>query len=197
LHSSTDDVVTTAAGWHRDAPTANEYEERMDRWLDYYRREGIEAVSYGAIVLRRRTSSGPNWVRSTRLPSGRVGPADTHLRRLFAAQDTLTGASDEDVLELRPAVADEAALEQELVRDQERWTIRSLTLALEAGLGFRAGLDATTGEIVRRLDGTRTVREVLAETASAVDVAPGDLERAGLALTRQLLELGFVVPFAD
>ena len=88
LHSSTDDALATAAGWHRDAATADEYGERIDRWLDYYRREGIGAVSYGAIVMRRRVGGG-NWVRSTRLPSGRVGPADAHLRRLFAAQDAL------------------------------------------------------------------------------------------------------------
>ena len=42
-----------------------------------------------------------------------------------------------------------------------------MTLALERTAWASApGLDATTTEVVRRLDGTRTLREVLAENGS-------------------------------
>jgi hypothetical protein len=193
LHSSTDDALATAAGWHRDAATADEYGERIDRWLDYYRREGIAAVSYGAIVMRRRVGGG-NWVRSTRLPSGRVGPADAHLRRLFAAQDALADlTADDALLDRRLALVDRVALEQELAVHGGQWAPRSITLVLEEGIGFRAGLDRTTTAIVRRLDGARTLREILLDAAAELNVPVADLEQAGAALARQLLELGFAV----
>lgn len=193
FHSSTDDALATAAAWHRDAPTDEEYGMRIDRWLEYYRREGIAAISYGAVVLRRR-SGGTAWVRSTELPPGRVGPADAHLRRLFAAQDVLGGlTADDALLDCRVALVDRVAIEQELAVDQGRWTARSITLVLEDGIGLRAGLDRTTTAIVRRLVGERSLREVLAEAAAELEVPAVDLEQAGVALARQLLELGFVV----
>ena len=66
-------------------------------------------------------------------------------------------------------------------------------IVLEEGIGLRAGLDRTTTAIVRRLDGARLLREVLVEAAAELEVAVGDLEQAGVALARQLLELGFAV----
>lgn len=193
FHSSTDDALATAAAWHRDAATDEDYGERIDRWLDYYRREGITAISYGAIVVRRRTG-GRTWVRSTRLPPGRVGPADAHLRRLFAAQDVLDGLTADDALLDRSLIlVDGVAIEQELVIDGGDWAARSITLVLEDGIGFRAGLDQTTTAIVRRLAGGRSLREVVTEAAGELELPVAELEQAGAALARQMLELGFVV----
>jgi Ribosomal protein L11 methyltransferase (PrmA) len=145
-------------------------------------------------VARLLPAGGGNWVRSTRLPSG---PADAHLRRLFAAQDALADlTADDALLDRRLALVDRVALEQELAVHSGQWAPRSITLVLEEAICFRAGLDQTTTAIVRRLDGATPLREVLATAAAELAVPAADLEQAGVALARQLLELGFVV-FGD
>jgi hypothetical protein len=76
LHYKTDDPVTPAAGWLRPLASGSptEHEAALDRWLEYLRRSGIEAVGYGAVVLRRR-SGGSNWVRLDEIPIDRLEPA--------------------------------------------------------------------------------------------------------------------------
>src|SRR5262249_36924658 len=60
-----------------EGETAEQWAARMDRWLAYYEQIGIEAISNGVILLRRR-SNGPNWFFIDRAPNigGNVGQAN-------------------------------------------------------------------------------------------------------------------------
>jgi SAM-dependent methyltransferase len=190
LHSATDDPLATAAAWNRSADSPEEYAERIDRWVDYYRREGIEALGYGAIVLRKRR--GENWIRSAQIPAGRLAPASAHLQRLFDGQDHLAGTRD--VLDASYAFAERCTLDQQLGVTPHGWRARAVTLALEDGLGFRAGLDEVTARIVGMIAPDRTVREG-ADAVAAELGAPRDEVRAAAAdLVRKLVELGFLEP---
>jgi methylase of polypeptide subunit release factors len=190
FHSRTEDPLSTAASWNRDAKGAGNFAERVDRWVSYYEREGIDALAYGGLVLRKR--SGKNWLRSAELPSGRLSSAGDHLERLFAAQDFL--ATNPDLLATRFAFAPEAAVEQELRPGDAEWRTTELTLKLISGLGFRAGLDDMTSRVVQRLAPTRTLGECLDAIAAELGVKPANLRPAGAALVRQLVELGFLEP---
>jgi len=88
------DLVTYAAQWNLllAARGSERFLSAVDRWLDYYRDAGIEAISDGMIVLRRR-SAGPNWVRAIEVPGRPTGPAGDHLLRLFEARDRRDEAS--------------------------------------------------------------------------------------------------------
>jgi len=89
IHTGSDDALASAAAWNRAAGTETEgYAERIDAWLEYYERLGIEKIAYGTIVARRR-SGGANWVRSVELPADRLHDASDHLQRMFAAHDVL------------------------------------------------------------------------------------------------------------
>ena len=190
LHSETDDALSSAASWNRDARDAAEYAERVSRWADYYRAEGIEALGYGAIVLRRRT--GDNWVRTLKLPPRRVRPAEAHLRRLFAAQDLLAAAPP--LLEQRFAFVADARLEQLLRPEGQAWMGSEAAVVIDEGLGFRAGLDANTTRMVTALGSERPLGELLDEVAAELGVEAGVMRQAGSELVRRLLELGFLVP---
>ena len=197
FHSGTDDALNAAAGWNRNIASATERAEKIDRWLEYFRSEGIDAISYGAIVLRRR-SSGANWVRSTELPRRHFGQASAALERMFAAQDFIEGAStDELLLESRLRVASDVTLEQQLAQDDGRWVLRQAELRLEGGLGFTAGLDPSATRVVSGLDPSRPARASLEETADALEAPRGEFLRSGAELLRLMLTLGFAVPADD
>jgi methylase of polypeptide subunit release factors len=193
LHTRTDDPLRAAAAWNRDAPSAAEYTERIERWLDYFRQEGIEAIAYGGIVMRRR--SGPNWVRSTQLPHRTLHQAGPQLEQLFAAQDFLAEVpTDEALLERRFAVAAGTTLEQTLAPSGGRWSLQESELRLGGGLDFVAGLDEYAMRIVTALDPTRPLGETLDATAATVDLDHEEFRAAGATLVRRMVELGFLVP---
>ena len=198
LHYRTDDPLAHAAGWLR--PLANdsqeEHEAALDRWLDYLREQEIEAVGYGAIVLRRRSGT-PNWVRLDEIPIERLEPATEHTLRIFAAEDYLAALTDERaLLEERFALVDAHRLEQVLVCREGRFEVESQTLALTEGLAFRAGLDRSTAMLIPHFDSHRRLADVLAAAEADLDVAEDDRERyaaAALPVVRRLFELGFLV----
>jgi Methyltransferase small domain len=193
LHTGTDDPLSAATGWNRQARSPEERLAKIDRWVEYFREEGIEAISYAALVLRKR--AGDNWVRSTELPRGRFGPASDALERMFSAQDALeTAPGDEALLTRRFRIADDVTLAQELGRDEDGWALRTAELRLEGGLGFVAGLDPNATRVVGALDGDRPLRAVLEDAADALGVDRKEFLPAGAALVRRMVELGFALP---
>jgi methylase of polypeptide subunit release factors len=194
LHTGTDDPLSAAAGWNRDAPTLEQRSERIERWVEYYRREGIERIAYGAIVLRRRDGDS-NWVRAVELPRARLRPAGPHLERLFAAQDFLQGTGDDELLlRHRFEVPPEVRLEQRLVREAGGWRLESAELRQLAGLGFVAGLDEGATRVIAGLDGDRALAATIEAAAADLRAEPAEFRPAAAALVRRMAELGFLVP---
>ncbi len=184
LHSTTDDPLSNAAAWTREAvETPAEFGAALDRWTDYYRELGIEAVAYGALVLRRR--DGETWSRGASLPPRPLEPASSHLLRMFAGVDAAAGGDDE-LLERRLSLAPTARFEQ-VVAPSEGWTVTSATLALEEGLGFRADVDEPTLKLLRALDGRMTARAAVVGTLGEEALADS------AAILRGMLETGFLV----
>ena len=197
LHYRTDDPLTHAAGWLR--PLAEEdpdaYDRALGRWLAYLDRLGIEAVAYGAIVLRRR--SGTNWVRADELPVERLETASEHVVRVFAAEDFLrTNGGGDSLLRERFAVVGRHRVEQTLRCRDGGLVAEEVALVLEEGLGFRAGLDRYTLALLPQLDGTHLLGDVLERLSSELPLAPEEralFVPAALPVVKRLLELGFLV----
>jgi hypothetical protein len=164
---------------------------RFERWADYYRNEGIEALGYGAIVLRRRQDGG-GWTHALQLPDGRVRPAAEHVERLFAAQDLL--AEGPPPLDRAYVFVPLARLEHRLAPGESGWAGGEASLVLEEGLAVRVGLDAATARTVAAIGDGRPVGETLDELAPQLGVTPDAMRSAGAGLVKRLLELGFLFP---
>ena len=193
LHTGTDDALAAAAGWNRSVDP-EERGEKIDAWLEYFRNEGIEAIAYGAILLRKRTGAA-NWIRSTELPRGRFRQASVALERMIAAQDYLEAVPDDErLLDGAYRIADDVTLDQQLAQEDGQWSLRQAELKLGGGLGFIAGLDPGSTRVVTGLDPGQPARRTLEDAAAAVGVDIAEFLPAGAALLRQMLTLGFVVP---
>jgi methylase of polypeptide subunit release factors len=174
------DLVSYAALWNLPlaAGGIDLFLAAVDRWLDYYRRERIEAISEGMVVLRRR-SGGPNWVRAIEVPGEPTGPAGDHLLRLFEARDRRDElAADDDVLAARfdlvPGLLVRWRAEgPDLGEKQAR-------IQLENGVGFAAPMSAEVAELIASFDGSRRLGELALEDHESV------------ATLRRLFALGLV-----
>jgi len=198
LHYRTSDPVAHAAGWLRPLGESDPdlYAEALDRWLEHLRSLRIDAIGYGAIVLRRR-SGNRNFVRTDPLPLDRLEPAGEHTLRVFAAQDALARLDDEDLLELPLALTGSHRLQQTLAARDGSLVVESQTLELTEGLRFTVGVDRHTVSLLPHLDGRRPLRDVLALATRTSSLDPEERERfvpAALPVVRRLLELGFLEP---
>jgi Methyltransferase small domain len=196
LHYRTNDPLAHAASWLRplgetDVPA---YEEAIDRWTQHLDGLGVEAIGYGAIVLRRR-SSGRASTREDPLPLDRLEPAGDHTLRVFAAQDLLERADDSALLETRLALTPSHRLVQHLEAADGGFAVQTQTLELTDGLRFTVGVDRHTASLLPYLDG-RPLREALAAAADTFVLAENEraaYEPAALPVVRRLLALGFLV----
>lgn len=193
LHYRTDEPLTTAAGWNQtESGDPARYAEQIDKWMAYYRELDIRGIAYGSLVLRRR--HGANWFRTDPLPPGRLRPASEHILRIFAAQDFLATSDEEDLLlRERVRVTAKATVEQRVRFPGGSPRIEEMSLTLDEGVGFEAGLDPKVLLLLTHLDGERTLREALAEAAKRDGASDTErYVRAGLPVARRLFELGFL-----
>jgi len=196
LHYRTNDPLTHAASWLRPLgetdPTA--YERALDRWTGHLSELGIDAIGYGAVVLRGR-ATGRRWIRRDPLPLDRLEPAGDQTLRVFAGQDLLERVSDSELLDTCLVLTPEHAVEQQLEAIDGSFSVRAQTLELTDGFCTRVGVDRHTASLLPHLDG-RPLRDAFAAAEITFDL--GDDEHAAyvpaaLAVVRQLLGLGFLV----
>jgi len=180
LKYATVDLVVYAAQWNRMllAQGRDAFLASVDRWLDYYRSEGIGAITEGMVVLRRR-SGGRTWVRAIDVPAEPNGPAGDHLLRLFEARDRRDELAEDDAL---------LAAQLDLVPGlRASWRAegpglgeRQAKIHLENGVGFAAPVSAELAERIASLDGSLPLRELVGE------------DHDSLAALRRLFALGLV-----
>jgi methylase of polypeptide subunit release factors len=196
LHYRTSDPVAHAAGWLRTLgetdPAA--HAEALDRWLGHLDADGIEAVAYGAVVLRRRAGAR-NWIRADPLPLEKLEPAGEHTLRVFAAQNLLQELGDEGLLDVPLALTEHHRLEQSLVVRDGGLVVEAQVLELTDGLRFTVGVDRHTVSLLPHFDGARPLREVLDRARGTFELEPEEQDRfvpAALPVVMRLLELGFL-----
>jgi hypothetical protein len=171
------------------------YSETIDRWLDYDQELGIEAIGYGAVILRRR--EGSNWVRADSMHGSLVGLAGEQVSALLEVQDLLASLDEPDaILDLVCEANPRHRLEQVLRPGDDGYEVGAASVVLEEGIGFRAAVDMHSMQLLVRLDGKRSLREVVEEAREAVEpeMGAGEFASAAVRALRRMIELGFVRP---
>ena len=182
-----------AAAWNRPFRGDPErYGAGIARWTEYFAELGVEAIAWGAIILRRR--DGGNWFFPYTSMTERITGASDHVLRLFAAQDFLAAAGPEELLDAVMTVAPEHRIEQTIrLRDGGELIERNI-LRLERGLCFEVSIDGFAERVLALLDGERTLREAVVEAAAESEAPLTEFVENAIPVMRRLVELGFVIP---
>ncbi len=206
LHFGAADPLAYAARANAPLKTADraEYERTLDRWLAYYRESGIEALSSGAVVLRRR-SGGRTWKRmasvslepATGLPLDHadrgVEPCGEHVLRLLRAQDSLAPIEPvERLLDERLGPAKDQVIDQRLTFEGAEYRVDPPTVRATSGLGLEVPVDVATMQALLHLPDADSLRAAIEEAALTLGMATADLTRTVLPAIRRLVELGLV-----
>jgi len=135
--------------------------------------------------------TGPTRRRSPSTDSTRRGE---HVERLLRTHTYLAQLDDNRGLPRRRLLARRVGSGSSRRMRPQRggFAVEGAWLALDDGLGFRAAVDGVAVELVARVDGRRSLRQVTAEVASSLGVDPDQAEQAALPVVRRMLELGFL-----
>jgi SAM-dependent methyltransferase len=172
--------------------TAAAVGDALEEWMRYYERERITGISW-CVVTMRRAQGARTWFELDELPTGIHAPVGDHLLRCFEARELLAGLGDDAVLDMRPRLAPEARLEQQFTPAPDGWAPGEGRLRLAGGLPFEPAVDTQLANLLVACDGTRPLRELLAQAAAAADTSTDNVARAGIGVTRQLVEAGFLL----
>lgn len=194
LRLKTDDPLTYAANWLRTSNGHNPttYGSLLDEWVRYYKKLGINFISYGAIMLRRR--SVKNWQRAdTAYLSHPTTNASEQIQLIFANQDLLESRDDErQLLEYKFLLSPAHQLEHTLKAEATHWAVKEATLKYAGGLGFAVRVDRLVGVVLAGCDGSHLLGELIADLAKGLNVEFESVVPPSLAIIKKLLQLGFL-----
>ena len=183
------DPATYVELWLKDAGLhgASDYLVRYDTWLSWFDEQGIEAVGFGWINLRKRASAaGP--VQTTRnlleWPYDVEQPVAPAIGDWFAAVDVPVDTGSR--LVVRPDVQQET-LGQPGAEDPETVVLRQ-----QRGLRRARKCDTVEAALVGACDGELTVGQILDALAQLLDLDPAQTRETYLPVVRELVVEGFL-----
>ena len=181
--------------WLKDAGLQDsaDYLHRYDTWLAWFEKQGIEAVGFGWINLRKRSAAatGEATLRLEEWPYDVEQPIAPAIAAWGAAVDALAGLSDDDALLAARLVAREDVQQETLgapgAEDPH-------TVVLRQQRGFRRARKADTVEaaLVGACDGELEVGQILDALAQLLDADPAETRVAYTSKVRELVAEGFL-----
>jgi methylase of polypeptide subunit release factors len=171
------------------------FAETLASWLEYYRREKIESLASGVVILRRRV--GPNWLHGLEISAETRGTASAHLQAIVAAQDYLARSpSDDELLATAFVIPEVHRLNQSLRSRGSEYVVEATSLSLEEGLGTSATIEPELVPVLLRLDGSQLLAEAVRDVAALTEADPDGLADRAVAFILDLLRRGFAAPAA-
>ncbi len=191
----TEDPLSYAAGWLRSAEPQDQaqYGQLLDVWQQYYARLGIERISSGVVILRRR-SAQRHWVRTNAFPFDlQAGSGSEQILRIFAAQDVLENLRDAHaLLDHRLVLAPDHEMEHVLQVEQGSWQVKQAVLKLNRGLALTGPVDRLVSIIVAGCNGQRVLRDLVTQVAHAMQIDFEVVVPPCLKAIRNLMQSGFL-----
>jgi methylase of polypeptide subunit release factors len=197
LHYATVTPASYAARWNIELrPRPPVFKATVQRWLDYYRREGISRIGLGGVILRRREAA-TNWIRALDMATGPGRTSGDHVMRLFTAADFLETVKGRDLFNYAFTLVDGHRVDQTLAYPSDKYVIGPAVYRHIAGIGLEARIDPRVLEVLLECNGRGTLEALVNETAAR----RGEPADAVAALVeepvRQLVERGFIIPIVD
>jgi len=199
LHYATLDPLNYAMRWNAELrgrdPQA--FDATVRRWLDYFRREHVEQIAFGGIILRRRDGVSSHWTRALKMSEGPTGACSDQILRLFDAADFLESPAGQDLFRHAYTLVEGHTVNQALDFRDGKYGVAPAIFRCVPGIGLEAPVDARVLEVVLECRADRTLSELV--TATAAD--RGESVEAVQALVgpavRELVQRGFMVPVSD
>ena len=196
MRNTSQDVATYAAKWlrHTEKLEIDNLQELFDEWMAYYREHGIERIGGGVINMRRR-HGGTNWFRADDGVETIYGPGGEYIIKVFAAQDFLEEAADDEaLLGMFFSISPDLRMVQQKAPSPDGWALEVSEVHLSRGLAEKGRIDPYVEGLLIGCDGTRPLKDLIADIASALGVEVSRIEPSVCAMVRDFVGKGFLLP---
>ena len=193
LHHESEEPLDYAVKWNELARREGsaQFEAAVGRWLEYYAAERIEQIASGAAILQKR--AGENWFRVERMPGSPQESASAHILRVFAAQGRMQELGDEELLLGETfSLVDGHRLDQSMVYRAREFTLDSIQMYLDEGVGLRGRIQPLAIHVLLRLDGKQPLRALIGVVEEELGLEHTELQQAVVTSVRELYGLGFL-----
>ncbi|GAA4885786.1 DUF7059 domain-containing protein [Actinomycetospora straminea] len=183
--------------WLRDAgvdPASPEGTVLSERWLDYLAGEGVLAIGFGFVTLRRTAPDVPGTVVCEDLRQSHDDPLGPEIEAWLDRTAWLAGHPGDALLDARLRVPDTVALERGLVSTDEGWDPVAATLVRLDGPQWRHDVDELGVALLAGCRGHLPLRDLVDLLAVAHGRDPEELAVAALPVVRDLVHHGMLVP---
>ena len=193
LRFSSQDPLAYAHTWlGQTEPSSAGFTAALDRWLEFYLDQKIDALATGAIILHRTTDSSENtWADD--MPTSPTGPAGEQIQRAFRQRNRLSRLADRDLLleeVLTPLPG--TTLDQTLYRRDGAYHPAPSQMRVQPGLSIGAAVSPTALPVLLELDGEQPLRELVRHAVEATGFDADEVAAEAVATARRLIELGLV-----
>ncbi|WP_109507872.1 DUF7059 domain-containing protein [Nocardioides speluncae] len=180
--------------WLKDAGRhgADDYPRRYDTWLSWLDEQGVEAVGFGWINLRRRAGSGGTpTVRFDEWPYDVEHPVAPTIAAWGDAVDLLDALPTNEAL-LASRLVVRPDVQQETVGVPGAADPEAVVLRQQRGLRRARKADTIEAALVGTCDGELTVGQILDAVAQLLDAEPAATRTAYTSVVRELVAEGFL-----
>lgn len=204
LHFGSYAARAYAFKWLEETGTPREHmtREMMDRWMDYYASLSIDAVAFGAIMIRRCSDAQSPIIHCESMDNPPKGApcADTLLRTLAGVRAIthLRSMGDDAIGAWRCKLTSDALLTRTLSPMGAAWRADRITLSQHGGIPREVAVDAVTADLLATLDGTRSVDDAGRRVARShgLNDSPQEATRRAREVAIGLARLGYFEPDA-
>jgi hypothetical protein len=149
----------------------------------------VEAVAFGVLALRRRTTGRAKVVLDV-VDQPVAATWGEEVLDHFSRLDALDG----DVLDRAWRLRDDVRLHQVAERDDEGWMVETQLLQQSRGLRWTGGTDEHGAALLAACDGTMPLRTLFQLLAVGAGIGEQEAVEQGLPVVQRLVEQGFLVP---
>lgn len=182
--------------WLRDAgvdPASPEGTALSERWLDFLAGEGVHAIGFGFVTLRRTAPDVAGTVVCEDLRQSHDDPLGPEIEAWLDRTAWLARHPGDALLDTRPRVPDTVALERGLVPTDEGWSEVAATLVRLDGPQWRHDVDELGVALLAGCRGYLPLRDLLELLALAHGRDTDELAEAALPVVRDLVRHGMLV----
>jgi SAM-dependent methyltransferase len=166
----------------------------FDTWMSYYDEQGIEAVGFGLITMRKATRAEGNWFRGDTMPESTPWGVGDDVERCFLLHELLAGMDDASVADLVVELGPDVRLERELAAAEGDWHTESNRVLRRGGLGYAGGIDDIGAGLLSACAPARPVRDLITIVGTATGRPAEEVAAATVAAVRGLIGHGILLP---
>jgi hypothetical protein len=163
-------------------------------WMDYYRKQHIEAISTGLITVRKKDGSS-GWFQCTDAPPELRGALSEDILRTFDAYDFLEKVEDDQkLMNARLRCAPDVRMEHECELTDNGWRMVNAKLRRTRGLCYTGKVGPEIAGQLPAFTGQKSVGDMVHELAARRNVTNENLVPEYLTVMRRMIRRGFLHP---